>query len=279
MERTLPGECDLNSLTCIAASKVPLNLHPESLPPRTRIALENMASDFISTIHTIRSKLTKIREEYDLFFGDYNAFVMRSDFIEDRDELYEDIRFHSIGISREYHALHADIPENCNWFGYLEYLKFNVFVEAYAFRPLLGTPHAVYTMAKGIINSVPSEPMCEMPVYLHDLYRGCTMYIRKMKTLVARYETMYSWEISAKRQAEYGQYLCDYDAEKNTLDKKLRENEEALSTCTLYAYPMFDDMSLDEILGFNEEVYPAALDEIIGFDEDMNMIVDDILFF
>jgi hypothetical protein len=252
MERTPPEDCGFNSLMCKAAAKIPLNLKKEEMRPQARVVLGNLVNDFTASRSKLRARIDAMRVEYTDVYTPYNEFVMRSDFIEDRDELYDSVRHCMVGIEQSYHDIDIDdgATENCEWFAYFEYLKFNVFVNSRIFDYALRMPHSVYIIAKGIMTAHPVEPSSKMPSIYHDIYRGCVMYTRIIKNLVSRYESMYSYEISKTKQVEYATYLDEYDATKNSIFRTIEELTRAIDRCVTYMYDPFDDMSLDDILGF-----------------------------
>jgi len=264
MERTLSEDCGFNSLMCKAAAKIPLNLKKEEISSPVRVVLGNLVNEFTVSRSKLRARIAALRVEYTDVYNPYNEFVRRSDFIEDRDELYDSVRHCMVGIEQSYRDIDDEATENCEWFAYFEYLKFNVFVHSRIFDAALNTPHSVYIIAKGITTVHPVEPSSKMPSIYHDIYRGCVMYMRIIKNLVSRYESIYSYEISKTKQVEYATYLDEYDATKISIFRTIEELTQAIDRCVTYMYDPFDDMSLDEIL---------------GFDEDMDTIVEDNLFF
>lgn len=250
MAKTHLAVCDFNSLRCVATAKIPLTLNPQSMPSQSRVVMGNMLNEFVTERDNTQKLIELNKKEYTVVYGIYNSFVLRKGFIEDKEEFYESLNSCVIGIDTAYDSLSTELSETCEWFSYFEYLKFNVHVRASVLRNMILAPHAIYIAAKGILALLPPEPSSPMPVHFYVFNRECREYAQILRQLVTRYDLMFSYQTSMDKQNEYAMYLDQYDIEKDRIYSRLASLKKAIEVCSRYMYPMFEGMSLDDILGF-----------------------------
>ena len=248
MEKIHHVDYGSNSLKLLAASKIPKNKKTFSF--REKSVLTNLASEFIEEKHALDAQKMNQRDLYMDTYDKYNQFVTRETWNVDVNNLREQLSDADIDINMGYDNIPHDMSENCPWFAFLEYVKFNVMLIS-AELTCMSTINKLIIMCKGMMTLLPDEPMAVRRYEYNEMYEAYKRYFRIVKRIVSDHDTTFSYEECKKRQKEYAIYLDEYDRKLEIYKKRTEILNSAIDMCLCNMYDdPFEDKSLDEILGF-----------------------------
>lgn len=247
MEKIQHADYGSNSLRLLAASKIPKN--KKTFNCREKSVLTNLAGEFIEEKRALDAQKMNQRDLYLDTYDKYNQFVMRETWNVDLNNLRAQLSDAAIDINMGYDNIPPDISENCHWFAFLEYVKFNVMLTS-AELTCMSTIHKLIIMCKGMLSLLPEEPNTIRPHAYNDMYEAYKRYFDITKRIVSDHDTTFSYEECKKRQKEYAIYLDEYDRKLAIYKKRAEILDSAIDMCLGNMYDPLEDKSLDEILDF-----------------------------
>ena len=228
---------DVPFLRVLAASNLPTS----STTGYHNEAMRYLAREFYTSTGKLDDEYDMNRKEYDKFFRAYDDFLGGYLFTLDMMQVRERLQYAKDTIQ----FLELEIPnkiiENCPWYQFLEIFRFTVLTGPRGFDV-----RCLILLMKGVIVSLPAEPIGPVVKDLERWFSAYHHYINIVRSTIATYEETYSIAKMKARQEEYAEYVSGYDVRRDAIVDKKRLLNRAASNCIANSFSWDEPMALDD---------------------------------
>jgi len=227
------------SLRAIAAANIPLG----SNVFYTETVLMYLSHEFARDLCKVEKEFHANRVEYDQVFAEYDKYLMGGSLTLDLFEVRYGLKDAKDAMDYEENVLPLEIEENCPWYQFLEIFRFTVLTN---WLPVDLRTSIIFM--KGILVSIPQQPVGPVPQRLSGWYNAYYSYKKVLLTTIEAYDTAYSIKELKATQEKYAQYVRGYDTRRDIITKKRELLKRAISRCQDNVHPWDEECSLEYAL-------------------------------